>query len=71
MEQEASLYLDYAVPILQNLVFNDLGYDYTTFDWGSDVDLVEKVAGTYIDHITPNLEAFRHYGGKMLVTQGK
>lgn len=71
MFQESALYLQYGVPILQNLVFDNLSYDYTTFNWGSDVDMVDKKASPYIDHISPDLETFRMHGGKMLVTQGK
>ncbi|TPX13847.1 uncharacterized protein E0L32_005791 [Thyridium curvatum] len=70
MFQESALYLQYGVPILQNLVFDNLSYDYTTFNWGSDVDMVDKKASPYIDHISPDLETFRKHGGKMLVTQG-
>jgi feruloyl esterase len=68
--QEASLYLDYAVPVLQNLVFKNLSYDYTTFDWASDVDAVDQYAHPLIDEISPNLTAFKERGGKLIVTQG-
>ncbi|KAK7432952.1 hypothetical protein QQZ08_000423 [Neonectria magnoliae] len=71
MYQESSLYLQYAVPILQNLVFRNLSYDYTTFNWDTDVDSLDEVASPLIDHISPNLEAFRKSGGKMIVTQGE
>ncbi|CAM1504986.1 Fc.00g106230.m01.CDS01 [Cosmosporella sp. VM-42] len=70
MNQEAGLYLAYAVPILQNLVFQNLSYDYKAFDWGADISLVDRAASPLIDHISPNLETFRKNGGKMIVTQG-
>ncbi|KAM0816007.1 putative Tannase and feruloyl esterase [Seiridium cardinale] len=68
--QEDSLYLDYAVPILQNLVFDNISYDYTTFNWASDIDLVNQKALPLIDEIAPDLSAFQQRGGKMIVTQG-
>lgn len=69
--QESSLYLQYAVPILQNLVFKNLSRDYTTFNWASDLDAVDKEASPLIDEISPDLRAFKKRGGKMIVTQGK
>jgi hypothetical protein len=71
IRQETTLFLNFSVPILQNLVFQNLSYDYTTFNWDSDAELVDKHAGPLIDNISPNLEAFRKSGGKMIVTQGK
>lgn len=68
--QETILYLDYGVPILQNLVFKNLNYDYTKFNWGSDVDAVDQTATPLISEISPNLQAFRDRGGKLMVTQG-
>lgn len=68
--QESELYLAYAVPIIQNLVFKNLSYDYTTFDWGSDVDSINTIASPLIDEISPDLSAYKNRGGKMIVTQG-
>lgn len=68
--QESELYLAYAVPILQNLVFKNLSYDYETFNFGSDVQVVDEVAGPLITATSPNLSAFRDRGGKLIATQG-
>lgn len=60
----------FSIPILQNLVMNNLSYDATTFNWASDVDLVNEKAGRFIDEVSPDLSAFRARGGKLIVTQG-
>ncbi|KAF2996736.1 hypothetical protein E8E13_006227 [Curvularia kusanoi] len=70
LAQEEELYTSYAVPILQNLVFKDLNYDYTTFDFQTDVKIVDDVAGPLITATSPRLEAFRARGGKLIATQG-
>ncbi|KAJ9622497.1 hypothetical protein H2203_006722 [Taxawa tesnikishii (nom. ined.)] len=68
--QEGDLASAFAVPILQNLVYNDLNYNPSTFDWAGDVKDVDEKAGAFIDEISVNLTAFRNRGGKMIVTQG-
>jgi feruloyl esterase len=68
MLQEQQLSNAFPIPILQNLVKNNLQYDYHQFNFGSDVD--EK-AGMYINEISLDLSTFRNLGGKLLVTQGK
>ncbi|KAI1867801.1 uncharacterized protein JN550_006942 [Neoarthrinium moseri] len=70
MLQQEELANAFTIPILQNLVFDNLSYDATAFNWGSDVDVLDKKAGTFIDEISPDLSAFRANGGKMIVTQG-
>lgn len=70
LQQETSLYLQYGVPILQNLVFQNLSFDYTKFDWSSDVDAVDQFATPLISETSPDLRAFKCRGGKMIVTQG-
>ncbi|EMC95206.1 hypothetical protein BAUCODRAFT_35203 [Baudoinia panamericana UAMH 10762] len=67
--QEGLLSNAFSVPILQNLVFNNLQYNSNTFNWASDVGLLDARAGTLIDEISLNLTAFRSHG-KMLTTQG-
>ncbi|ORY60088.1 tannase and feruloyl esterase [Pseudomassariella vexata] len=69
MYQEATLADAFAVPILQNMVFDNLTYDADTFNWGTDVDALDEKVGTYIDEISPDLSAFKAAGGKMLVLQ--
>jgi hypothetical protein len=69
--QETSLYLNYSTPILQNLVFNNVSFDVSQFDFGADVDKVDAIASPLIDGISTDLSAFRKRGGKMIVTQGE
>lgn len=68
--QEGDLASAFSVPIMQNLVYDDLDYNASSFDWASDVTDVDAQAGTLIDEIDPDLSAFRDAGGKMLVYQG-
>ena len=68
--QEQTLSNAFAIPILQNLVYNNLNYDYRTFNFGSDIKDVDTKAGVYIDEISSDLSSFRNLGGKMIVTQG-
>ncbi|KAJ6442610.1 LOW QUALITY PROTEIN: feruloyl esterase [Purpureocillium lavendulum] len=67
--QEGSLADAFSIPILQNLVFGDLAYNASTFDWDADVALVDERAGALIDDISPDLSGFRAHGGKLVVTQ--
>lgn len=69
--QEGSLARAFSIPILQNLVYDNLSYDSNIFNWGSDIDDVDKNAGAFIDETSVNLTIFRNVGGKMLVSQGK
>lgn len=68
--QEGNLADAFSIPILQNLVFNNLSYDSDTFNWASDVALLNAKAGRFIDEISPNISAFRNSGGKFLTAQG-
>ncbi|ORY16007.1 Tannase/feruloyl esterase [Clohesyomyces aquaticus] len=68
--QEGILSNAFAVPILQNLVYDDLEYEAERFNWASDVKDAEEKAGGFIDEIAVDLTAFRKRGGKLLVTQG-
>jgi feruloyl esterase len=68
--QEGPLGKEYAVPLLRNMVFDDLNWDPTTFDWSTDVDLVDSRASVLIDEISANLSAYRRTGGKFLTSQG-
>ena len=60
----------FSVPMLQNNVFQNLSYDPTTFNWGSDVDLVDELLSPVIDAISPDLSTFRKLGKKMIVYAG-
>ncbi|KAK5175650.1 uncharacterized protein LTR77_000789 [Saxophila tyrrhenica] len=68
--QEGPLAEAFSIPILQNLVYDDLDYDSDTFNWASDVGDVNRRAGKHIDEISPDLSAFRDAGGRIIVTQG-
>ena len=68
--QEGDLANAFSIPILQNLVYDNLSYNSSTFDWTSDVTDVDRQAGSRIDAIDPDLSPFRDAGGKMLVYQG-
>lgn len=70
LEQEQLLANAFSIPILQNLVYDNLDYNSSTFNFGSDVRDVDAKAGAYIDEISSDLSSFRKSGGKMLVTQG-
>ncbi|KAK7946682.1 esterase [Apiospora aurea] len=67
--QEGELASTFTIPILQNMVFDNLTYDAGNFNWGSDVDLLDERVGTFIDEISPDLSAFQKAGGKMIVMQ--
>lgn len=60
----------FSIPILQNLVFDNLSYDAAAFNWASDIDLVDDKAGRLIDEVSPDLSNFQARGGKLIVTQG-
>jgi len=68
--QEGDLADAFSIPILQNLVNDNLTYDSDTFNWASDVLNVDAKAGAFIDEISPNLTDYRNCGGKMIMTQG-
>jgi hypothetical protein len=68
--QEGPLADAFSIPILQNMVFNNISYDFLEFDWGTNVEAVDANVGRYIDEISTDLSAFKDRGGKLLVTQG-
>ena len=68
--QEGTLADAFSIPILQNLVYDNLDYDSNTFNWASDVNDVNQRAGRYIDEIDPDLSKFRDCGGKLISAQG-
>ncbi|KUI59280.1 hypothetical protein VP1G_06530 [Cytospora mali] len=69
-QTSGSLSGSFTASILQNVVFKNLSYDLSTFDWDSDIALVNQRVGSLIDEISPDLSAFRARGGKLIVTQG-
>ncbi|KAL3292541.1 tannase and feruloyl esterase [Colletotrichum asianum] len=70
INQEGRLSLSFSLPLLQNMVFDDLSYNGSTFDWASDVQALDEKVGSLIDSISTNLTAFKGHGGKLIVTQG-
>ncbi|KAI1342696.1 tannase and feruloyl esterase-domain-containing protein [Xylariaceae sp. FL0016] len=68
--QEGELADAFSIPILQNIVFNNLSYNDTDFNWGSDVDAVDDNVGVFIDEISANLSSLRQSGAKMILYQG-
>ncbi|PVH72277.1 tannase and feruloyl esterase [Cadophora sp. DSE1049] len=69
--QEGPLANAFSIPILQNIVSNNLSYDFRSFDWSPDsIYTIDSRVGTFIDEISPDLSAFKLHGGKFLVTQG-
>ena len=70
MLQQSILAKAYSYPILQNLVFKDLKYDPSIFNFNTDVAKVNMTASPYINSISPDLSAYKARGGKLLVYQG-
>ncbi|KAM0715043.1 hypothetical protein Q7P37_009508 [Cladosporium fusiforme] len=68
--QQGELSDAFSIPILQNLVYNNLSYNASTFNWASDVADLDARAGSLIDAIDPDLSAFHASGGKLLISQG-
>jgi hypothetical protein len=68
--QETALYKTYSALILKELVFKNLAYNISNFNWGSDVLKANQIASPLIDEISPDLSAFRNSGGKLITTQG-
>lgn len=61
----------FSIPLLQNIVFENLNYNFLDFNFGSDVADMDQRCGQFIDEITTDLSAFKNHGGKLIVTQGK
>lgn len=67
---QAILSNGFSVPMLQNIVYKNLSYDPNTFNWASDIDLMDARASPLIDAINTDLSSFRKRGGKMIVNAG-
>ena len=51
-------------------VFNNPGWDWKTFDFDKDVAFADKKVGAIVNHIDPDLSAFKQRGGKLLQYHG-
>ena len=51
-------------------VFKNPDWNWWTFDWGKDVDTVERVMAPVIDATNPDLSRFRAHGGKLIMFIG-
>jgi len=59
-----------SVPLLQNMVFADVSWNYLTFDYDHDVAFVDDKVGPIITATSPDLSKFQARGGKLLMNQG-
>src|SRR5579863_1326813 len=55
---------------LSNIVFDDANWDSKTFDFDKDVAMGDKKVGGVLNHINPDLSAFKAHGGKLLQYHG-
>ncbi|MFZ3566700.1 tannase/feruloyl esterase family alpha/beta hydrolase [Streptomyces sp. BH034] len=60
----------YPQALFGRAVFNDANWDWRTFDFDKDADLVEKRLASKIDATRTDLSRFEARGGKLLMTQG-
>jgi feruloyl esterase len=68
--QQGPLSSAFSIPILQNLVYDNLSYNPSTFNWASNVADLDANAGALIDATSPNLTTFFTQGSKLLISQG-
>lgn len=59
----------YAVPLLQNMVFGE-DWNWKTFDFDHDVQRLDDAVHAKIDAIDPDLRRFNEHRGKLIMTQG-
>ena len=59
----------YAVPLLQNMVFGE-NWNWETFDFDRDVQRVDEAVHAKIDAVAPDLRRFNERKGKLIMTQG-
>lgn len=68
--ENGSLAQDFSQPLIGYGVLDDPLWNWTTFNFHTDMQLVEKYLSPNIDASTGNLTAFERDGGKLLMTQG-
>lgn len=70
MYQETILADAFSIPLLQNVVYDNLAYNASKFNFGSDVKAVNTRLSPLIDEISPALKEYQSRGGKFLTVQG-
>lgn len=58
------------IDYLRRWAFHDVAWDWWSFDWANDVDRVRAALGDMIDATSPDLDAFRKRGGKLILFVG-
>jgi feruloyl esterase len=51
-------------------VFHDQNWDWWKFNWGSDVDIVNRTIAPIVNATNPDLSGFRRSGGKLIMFMG-
>ena len=69
ISQETILADAFTIPLLQNVVYNNLNYNASTFNFGTDVVAVNTKLSPLIDAINPDLRQYHKRGGKLLSVQ--
>jgi len=60
----------YAQPLLASAVFDNAGWDWTTYDFGTDSALVDQKLAPLVNATNPDIFRFARRGGKVIMTQG-
>ncbi|MER7606127.1 tannase/feruloyl esterase family alpha/beta hydrolase [Nocardioides sp. NPDC127503] len=67
---ERQALVSYPQALLGRAVFDDPQWDWRSFDWDEDVNLVEEKLSPKIDPTRTDLSKFDARGGKLIMTQG-
>jgi len=58
------------VEFFRSWAFNDAKWDWWSFDWGKDIDLVRAKVSPMVDAASADLSAFHARGGKLILFMG-
>lgn len=58
------------VEFFRSWIFNDPKWDWWSFDWGKDIDLVRAKVSPMVDAASADLSAFHERGGKLILFMG-
>jgi feruloyl esterase len=58
------------VDYFRRWAFNDPSWNWWSFDWGAGVDAARARMAPLVDAVSPDLSAFEHHGGKIILYQG-